>query len=266
MRLKHFLTATSLILLFVFFNQNEKDEGKEQERNNTIKKVTDISKGNHVGKSKKSLKDKDQYIDYSSNKKVDPSKLAKTADRLSYYFNCLEFQQCESIPSDDPRMYEITVGEHILEEIKTLRKKSDLNKTEKDFMVKALKMMNGHVQAEALKYFEQLPLSSENLNHIVEGLNNSDYDVVLMQDAMPLLNRYFKQPETSGLVFDFVTKQISQGSYLSSEYFAKNLSTFLNEDNLQEIERLVNDLPKEKSNLKYLKSAIENFKLMQSGG
>lgn len=261
MRLKHFLTATLLILLFVFFNQSKKEEGDV-----TIKKMTDTSTRNQIGKSKKSLKKNGQYIDYSSDKKVAPSKLTKTADRLSYYFNCLEFQQCESIPSDDPRMYEITVGEHILEEIKILRKKNSLNKTEKDFMIKALKMMNGHVQAEALKYFEHLPLSSENINHIVEGLNNSDYDVVLMQDAMPLLNRYFKQPETSGLVFEFVTKQISQGSYLSSEYFAKNLSTFLNEENLQEIERLVNDLPKEKSNLKYLKSAIENFKLMQSGG
>jgi hypothetical protein len=256
---KHLTTALVLILLAAFLTQNndQNSVANKEQKTSKIKAQSLESKQDTASRD---------IVRYPKQVKVNPKKLKRVTDRLSYYFNCLEFQQCESIPSDDPRMYEITIGDRILDEMKSLRRKEKLSSTEFDFVVKAMKMMNGHVQSEALKFFEKLPLTEENLNHVVEGLNNSDYDVVLMEDAMPLLNRFFNEPSTSHQVVQFVSNQLTKGSYLSSEYFAKNLSSFITEDNLQDFEELMNDLPNDKHSYKYIESAVENFKLMQSGG
>ena len=213
---------------------------------------------------KRKEKENDQNINVSQ-KSLKSKNLQTVKERLDYYFYCLE-NQCDEIPNDDPRMYDITVGQYILREVKELRLKKVLDSEERRLMNEAMKMMNGHVQAEAIKYFENQPVSSQNLRPIIIGLNNSEYDDILMQKATSLLSNYFKNPETSDQVFHFVTSQIRQGSFLSGRYFAKKLNLFLNKDNFKEVQQIYNELPKGKSNRKFVESVIENFKLMTSRG
>lgn len=202
----------------------------------------------------------------TNKKRVDLSRLKSNKDRINYYFNCLEYQQCETIPSHDPRMYEIEVGQRIVGELKELYEQSDLDGEERELVKKSMHALNGHVQAEALAFYYDFERTPENLQEVVQGLKNSEFDVVLIDKAMPLLKEYFDRPETRDDVFRYVSSQVQNGSYLSSEYFAKKINTFITEDNVNEIEDIVRDLSPDKHTHKYIKSALDNFKMMQNGG
>lgn len=263
MKSKQLLTVLAFFgLSTVFINfEKKKDQQQGHEKNSSQNSKKPIIMGGSQADDQNYPRLKGRKV-----KAVDISKLKNNKDRLNYYFNCLEYQQCESIPTNDPRMYEIEIGARIVDELKELYQQNDLDQAERDLVSKSMQTLNGHVQAQALQFYESFERTPENLKEVVAGLKNSEFDIVLIDKAMPLLQEYFQNPETRDTVFQYVSDQVQSGSYLSSEYFAKKITTFLTEDNIQVIEEIYRDLSPEKHTHKYLKSAIENYKMMRSGG
>ncbi|WP_339722044.1 hypothetical protein [uncultured Paraglaciecola sp.] len=114
----------------------------------------------------------------------------------------------------------------------------------------------GRVQFKALEMMHQQAPNSNNAHSLITTLGNS-YDSKVMQLALKELLRY---PSLSEQVDALLMKTLQTGSVYVSRIVAKDITPYLNANNLDAYQALANSLPSQAAKTKLLQSAINEYR------
>jgi hypothetical protein len=170
-------------------------------------------------------------------------------------------------PQTDPRSYEVAIGKDLAEKIKTYRKHHQNDPSSRALRQKMardfIKSFDGFVQEAALGLLADLPVSSENLTALVTGLEGTP-DATLMKQALPELQRYMGTDQEAQL-HSFLSSTIVQGAHFSSEAAAEGIAPFITKDSYSVYNKAKTQMLPGSESLRYLKSALKNHSLLQTG-
>ncbi|MCB9072253.1 MAG: hypothetical protein H6623_01430 [Bdellovibrionaceae bacterium] len=195
-----------------------------------------------------------------------PSDIEIEAQMIIDTNKCYDTQIC-NYPQTDPRSYEVALGKDIAKKLQQFRLKyknnSDVQKWKEQIARKFIKSFDGFVQEEALKMFSELPIASENLQAITQGLQNSP-DALLIKLAIPELQRYLGSSYESQ-VHTFLSSTIATGAHFSSEVVTENIGPFISNSSYNVYKQTAQQLPQGSSALRNLSTALRDYALQQTG-
>lgn len=180
---------------------------------------------------------------------------------------CYASEKCD-FPQTDPKSYDIAVGQSLRGLLKDYRTQfgADL-KNSADTQALALEYMQSqdeYLQEEALTLFAMLPTSSENLQAITSGLSDTT-DPLLVDQAMNEMKRYMGTSDES-LVHDYLRELLGRGGVFSSEEAAKKILSFINSQSYSGYDGLARSMPSNSTTAQNLRTALEEYLRLQSGG
>lgn len=180
---------------------------------------------------------------------------------------CLESESCD-FPQNDPRSYSFAVGRRIAEQLSELGNaysndpslENDAAEAAREFML----VPDGFVQEQAMLLMGQLPPSSANVDAMITGLANSP-DPLLVEQAMKEWERYLGTADEARIQ-DFLADFIAHGGQFSSEKASELILGFLNERSLPTFEEKLASMIPESTPARYLRAALDQYKLQHQGG
>lgn len=180
---------------------------------------------------------------------------------------CYATEKCD-YPHTDPKSYEIAVGQTLKGLLNDYRTKYGVDpKNSGEMQILALEFINSddeYVQEQALNMFSALPPSSENLQAIVQAMGDTT-DPLLVDQAMNEMKRYMGTSEEA-TVHAYLRDLLGQGSVFSSETAAKKILSFINSQSYPGYEGLVRGMPSNSTTAQSLRTALDEYRRLQTGG
>jgi len=180
---------------------------------------------------------------------------------------CYASETCD-FPQTDPKSYEIAVGQTLkglLTDYRTQFGTDPANFAEmQSLALEYIQSTDEYLQDEALTMFAALPTSSENLQAITEGLNGTT-DALLVEQAMNEMKRYLGTSDEP-VVHEYLRELLGQGGVFPSEAAAKRILSFINAKSFSDYERLARLLPDNATVGQDLRTALDEYRRLQSGG
>lgn len=181
--------------------------------------------------------------------------------------DCLESENC-NFPQTDPRSYSFAVGRRIAEQLSEFGAayaddpalENEAAEAAREFML----MPDGFVQEQAMLLMGQLPPSSANVDAMISGLENSP-DPLLVEQAMKEWERYLGTSDEARIQ-EFLANFIAHGGQFSSEKASELILGFLNERSLPTFEEKLASMIPESTPARYLRAALDQYKLQHQGG
>jgi hypothetical protein len=180
---------------------------------------------------------------------------------------CYTSESCD-FPMTDPKSYEISVGQHLKELLGEYRNqygKDPKNRAEAEILArKFIRSADEFVQEISLEMLSDLPPSSENLQALTEALNGTS-DPLLVEQAMDEMKRYLGTAEESQ-VHAFLRDLLDRGGVFSSEKAVQRILSFINPQSFPTYDNLARSLPINSTVAKDLRTALDEYRRLQSGG
>jgi hypothetical protein len=180
---------------------------------------------------------------------------------------CYASEKCD-FPQTDPKSYEIAVGQALKGLLSDYRTKfgSDLkNAAETQALaLEYIKSQDEFLQEQALSMFSSLPISSENIEAITAGLADTT-DPLLVDQAMNEMKRYIGTSDEAQ-VHNYLRELLGRGGVFSSEAAAKKILSFINSQSYGGYEGLARTLPSDSTVGQNLRTALDEYLRLQSGG
>lgn len=180
---------------------------------------------------------------------------------------CYASEKCD-FPQTDPKSYEIAVGQALKGLLTEYRTKYGADpKNSGDTQALALEYIQSQdefLQEQALSMFATLPTSSENLQAMTAALVDTT-DPLLVDQAMNEMKRYMGTSDES-LVHDYLRELLGRGGVFSSEAAAKKILSFINSQSYTGYEGLARSLPSNSSVGQNLRTALDEYLRLQTGG
>lgn len=180
---------------------------------------------------------------------------------------CYASEKCD-FPQTDPKSYEIAIGQSLkflLTEYRTKYGTDPNNFGEmQELAGEFIKSSDEYVQEQALEMFSALPVSSENLEVITQALGDTT-DPLLVEQTMNEMKRYMGTPEEVQ-VHAYLRGLLGEGAMFSSEAAAKKILSFINTRSYPGYEGLARSLPPNSTVGQNLRTALDEFRRLQTGG
>ncbi len=100
-----------------------------------------------------------------------------------------------------------------------------------------LSFPNDYVKESAVQWLDRLPMSSENLNSLLQGLEASSSQP-LQEAALTHIHKYYEAGYQTE-VTDHLIRQIRHGGHFVSQFLARQSGDFLANENIQKFEDLL---------------------------
>jgi hypothetical protein len=180
---------------------------------------------------------------------------------------CFESQDC-AFPKDDPKSYDLAVGQEIAQRLKKFHEKyaknprmrRDLQKLAREFILTE----DGYVQAAALEIFSDLPTSPDNVRVLLEGVITSP-DATLVESSLKELRRYLGLPEEAA-VHEALSRLMQEGPHFSSQAVAKGITPFLNSTSMPKYQAAASHLSRDTATGGLLHAALDEYAKKAGGG
>lgn len=197
----------------------------------------------------------------------EPVKMAGEADEIRKLRRCFESQDCD-FAKDDPKSYDIAVGQEIAERLKKFHEKykgnpqmrADLQKLAREFILTE----DGYVQTAALEIFSDLPTSADNVRVLLEGVMTSP-DATLVESSLKELRRYLGLPEEAA-VHEALSRVMQEGSHFSSQAVARGIAPFLNSGSMPKYQAAASHLSRDTATGGLLHAALDEYTKKRGGG
>ncbi len=180
---------------------------------------------------------------------------------------CYATGKCDH-PDTDPKSYGLSVGKTIKNLLGDYRTKYGVDpKNFGEMQALALEFINSDdefVQEQALNMFSALPPSSGNLQAIVQAMGDTT-DPLLVDQTMKEMKRYMGTAEEP-TVHAYLRELLGQGSVFSSEAAAKKILSFITSQSYPGYESLARGLPSDSTMAQSLRTALDEFLRLQTGG
>lgn len=180
---------------------------------------------------------------------------------------CYASEKCD-FPQTDPKSYELAVGQALKGLLIEYRTKfaTDLkNSAETQALaLEYMKSQDEYLQEQALSMFSSLPTSSENLEAITTGLADTT-DPLLVDQAMGEMKRYMGTSDEAQ-VHNYLRDLLGRGGVFSSEAAAKKILSFINSQSYGGYDGLARSLPSNSTVGQNLRTALDEYLRLQSGG
>ena len=220
-----------------------------------------------------SPKQQDQFLESKTKvqpplqtKKTSPSNPTLEQSALSKIRELINCEQTNSCPVDnsDPRAGEFLRASMIVDEMNKIISipSYSANFTVKDLSIELLNFPDGYVQEKALELMAKMPDSSENVTPVLTMLEEG-YDAKLMKQALIELKKY---PNSSAQQSEVFINILETGSIYAGQTLANEILPFLNSDNIDSFNALLQRLPAESKKAKALKANIFEYQMIQTGG
>lgn len=177
--------------------------------------------------------------------------------------NCYK-EKCDSIPSNDPREYELTIGQKIKNRLLYLAEIVEDEKLSSESVSVIARYFlsnpDGHVKEAALQLISTQTPSEKNLESITKNIL-SYHDMELAEFALTEFQKYYLNAEYRTSIDNSLINTLIGGSLLTRESVSKNIFPFLTAENIERFESFLKTTePGSKVN-SYLGEAIDRFKL-----
>jgi hypothetical protein len=180
---------------------------------------------------------------------------------------CFDRENCD-FPQTDPRSYSFAVGRRLAEQLSELgaaysadpSMEAEVAEAAREFML----VQDGFVQEQAMLLMGQLPPNPANVDAMITGLQNSS-DPLLVEQAMKEWERYIGTAEESRIQ-EFLADFIAHGGQFSSEKASEMILSFLNERSLPTFEEKLTSMIPESTPARYLRAALDQYKMQRQGG
>lgn len=180
---------------------------------------------------------------------------------------CYSNENCDYSKAD-PRSYEIALGQDISHRLQKILKDFQQEKSGDDELnqlaIKFIKSDDGFVQEAALEILKSLPPSEKNLQALIEGLKDKA-DPLILQQSIPELKRYLQTAEEAQ-VHRFIQDTLSTGAQFASVAASESVPGFLNKKSYSQYADTLKHMQPGTTAAKNLKSALEEYRLMATGG
>jgi hypothetical protein len=180
---------------------------------------------------------------------------------------CYASESCD-FPHTDPKSYDIAVGQRIkdlLLEYRDKYGKDASNRTEAESLSREFVASDdGYVQEASLDLLADLPPSAENLKALTEALDGTS-DVNLVEQAMKEFERYMGTPDEP-MVHQYLEGLIANGGVFASEQAAKSIFHFINPRSYAGYSRVAAGMPANSTAGKDLRTLLEEYSRLQTGG
>lgn len=195
------------------------------------------------------------------------SEKEELVQKIQSFNDCYASEKC-AFPQTDPKSYEHGVGQAIRDALEEYRVKygkdskntGEMTKLAQQFMPST----DEFVQEQALEMFTALPPSSENLQAITEALRDTS-DPLLVDQAMNEMKRYIGTADEVR-VHEYLRELLGRGGVFSSEAAAKRILSFINQNSYAGYEGLAQSLPSNSTTAQNLRTALEEYRRLQTGG
>jgi hypothetical protein len=181
--------------------------------------------------------------------------------------DCYRSQSCP-FPQTDPRAYDFALGQALKQKIQAahaqLRGRPEGQETLRKIAKEFVQVDDGYVQEAALDVFASLPPDAENLRAITEALALSD-DPSIIEKAMGEFRRYLGRSEEP-MVQEFLQKFLQSGSHFASQTTVRLVLPFINQNSFEGYESVFQSLPKSTQVSQDLKTVLEEYQNLVSGG
>ncbi|WP_127716980.1 hypothetical protein [Halobacteriovorax sp. HLS] len=198
----------------------------------------------------------------ASNHSIDPkfedllSKKSRTIDHLR---SCFESRSC-GFSKTDSRAYDLNLAQAIKRELNHLYEFVLENEIEDDRISSLargyLKISDGHVKEAALMLLSTQKPSSENLESILEQ-TISYHSAPLVELAMIELSKY-KTSEWQERIDNNFIENLKTGSVIVRQVLAKNIATFLNEENRLKYKSFIKNYTSDSKVRKFILASLED--------
>jgi len=180
---------------------------------------------------------------------------------------CYASEKCD-FPQTDSKSYEIAVGQSLKSLLADYRAKygtdpknhPEMQGLARDF----IQSPDEYVQEQALEMFSVLPPSSENLESITQAMGDTT-DPLLVDQTMDEMKRYMGTSEEAQ-VHMYLRGLLGDGAVFSSEAAAKRILSFINTGSYPGYEGLARTLPANSTVGQNLRTALDEYRRLQTGG
>lgn len=194
-----------------------------------------------------------------------PVATSSTYKKISELKICLETQKCE-FPQTDPRSYDFAVFKKWSEFLVHAKNDNTLSEEERALIARESMLSgDGFVQSEALKILEDLPISSDNLQSLIEGLELNNSDPLILEKASRELQRYLESADEPS-VHQYLFKTIVHGGHFMSEQASIITKDFINPRSIEIYRDAASKIASTSQKAKFLRTALQDYELQKNGG
>ncbi len=187
--------------------------------------------------------------------------------QLHFLQSCYNEIDC-GYPNNDPRQVTYLIGQDIREELLSLLQRWQKNEIDSEELsqaaIESLNNPDGHVQQAAIEIFSELPTSQNHYTLMFKTLSES-YNAKIIKQIMQETQRYSEE-KTSAQIDQIFIQQLKTGAPYASQEVAKNLLPFINSNNFILYKETLISLPPKSRKSRLLKSTLEEFERLQTGG
>ncbi|ALS96874.1 hypothetical protein [Lacimicrobium alkaliphilum] len=172
---------------------------------------------------------------------------------------CQDTGECAS-SEDDPRAAMFEQEKRLVAALKALQELYASHQFEDEQLAaitgEYLTSPLGRVQYQALEMMQQQSPVTDNARILLEALDDS-YDDKVMESALTELQRY---PELNQTIDGLFIKNLRTGSFHVSRTIAQGIGPYLNQDNLDAYEAVLDKLPGQSAKARFLSASISSYK------
>lgn len=196
-----------------------------------------------------------------------PSDLNEAMETLRNLKKCYDSRDC-AFPQNDPREYEIALGETLRPLIRRIGEenpedpaaKRDIQALAREF----LQTGDGSVQDAALDVLGRYPPSEENLEALRTGLRDTP-DALLASKSLNEFQRYIGTP-MEGSMQAFLADWIQTGGHFTAQEVAEGILPFINETSYRGYAQALTKIPQTTASAKALAAAMSEYAKLRAGG